>query len=75
MAFEDVDKKNAGYFGKEYYLKVIGYELDRPVVTMALTLTQLEDEDSGDGKSSANFSIEITSVAYSDRYQMMLGEQ
>ncbi len=72
LAFEDVDKKNAGYFGKEYYLKVIGYELDCPVVTMELTLTQLEDEDSYDGKSSAYFSLEITSVAYSDRYQMML---
>lgn len=69
---EDIPKMNAGYFGKEYYLKVIGYELDRPVVTMELTLTQLEDEDSYDGKSSAYFSIEITSVAYSDRYQMML---
>lgn len=31
-----------------------------------------EDEDSYDGKSSAYFSLEITSVAYSDRYQMML---
>ncbi len=69
---EDIPKMNKGYFGREYYLKVIGYELDRPVVTMALTLTQLEDEYSGDGKSSANFSMEITSVAYSDRYQMML---
>lgn len=69
---EDIPKMNAGYFGKEYYLKVIGYELDRPVVTMELTLTQLESEDSYDGKSSAYFSIEITSVAYSDRYQMML---
>lgn len=69
---EDIPKMNAGYFGKEYYLKVIGYELDRPVVTMELTLTQLEDEDSYDGKSSAYFSLEITSVAYSDRYQMML---
>ena len=69
---EDIPKMNEGYFGREYYLKVIGYELDRPVVTMALTLTQLESEDSYDGKSSAYFSLEITSVAYSDRYQMML---
>lgn len=69
---EDIPKMDTGYFGKEYYLKVIGYELDRPVVTMELTLTQLESEDSYDGKSSAYFSLEITSVAYSDRYQMML---
>lgn len=72
VSSEDYDKMDIGYFGKEYYLKVIGYELDRPVVTMELTLTQLEDEDSYDGKSSAYFSLEITSVAYSDRYQMML---
>lgn len=72
VSSEDYNKMDIGYFGKEYYLKVIGYELDRPVVTMELTLTQLEDEDSYDGKSSAYFSIEITSVAYSDRYQMML---
>lgn len=69
---EDIPKMHTGYTGREYYLKVIGYELDRPVVTMELTLTQLESEDSYDGKSSGYFSLEITSVAYSDRYQMML---
>ncbi len=62
--------RNGGLFRDHREARNYGYELDHPVVTMELTLTQLEDEDSYEGKASATFSIEITSVAYSDRYQI-----
>ena len=68
-----------GYPGREYLLNVSAYEFAdeaHPVITAALKLTQLRDINSGRGQSGvAYYSVELVSVEYGDKYQMILDSQ
>ena len=76
----DKDISGAGYTGREYFLTVNAYEFSdeaHPVITATVKLTQLRDDDPNRLMNGVSlfFSVELVSVEYGDKYQMILESQ
>lgn len=76
----DKDISGAGYTGREYFLTVNAYEFSdeaHPVITATVKLTQLRDDDPNRLMNGVSlfFSVELVSVEYGDKYQMILDSQ
>ena len=76
----DKDISGVGYTGREYFLTVNAYEFSdeaHPVITATVKLTQLCDDDPNRLMNGVSlfFSVELVSVEYGDKYQMILDSQ